>query len=42
VAAFEFFNKGRTYQENGERNEKLHGGEATESESLQYRVHCIF
>src|SRR5215831_4067903 len=36
MAAFEFFNERRSDQENGEHNEKLHGGEATESESSHY------
>src|SRR4029077_2681318 len=36
MAAFEFFNERRSDQESGEHNEKLHGGEATESESSHY------
>jgi hypothetical protein len=39
MAAFEFFNKRCRDQENDESNEELHGGEATESEALQHRVH---
>ena len=37
MATFEFFNKRGRDQENDERNEKLHGGEATEAELLQHR-----
>jgi hypothetical protein len=38
ITAFKFFNEKRRDQENGERNEKLHGGEASESERLKRRV----
>ena len=31
MAAFDFFDKGRKDEEESESNEKLHGGEATES-----------
>src|SRR5262249_43606670 len=36
MPAFEFFNERRSDQESGEHNEKLHSGEATESESSHY------
>src|SRR5262249_57661471 len=36
MAAFEFFNERRSDQESGEHNEKLHSGEATESESSHH------
>src|SRR5262245_63865800 len=36
MPSFEFFNKRRSDQQSGEHNEKLHGGEATESESSHY------
>ena len=39
MTAYEFFNERRSDQKNGERNEKLHAGEATESEVLQHRIH---
>jgi hypothetical protein len=39
MAAFDFFNKRRRDQERGEHDEKLYGGEATESQTLQHRVH---
>ena len=42
MSAFEFFNERRTGQQNGERNKKLYGGEAPESEAVQHRVHGIF
>jgi hypothetical protein len=39
MAAFKFFHKRGRDQENDESSEKLHGGEATEFEGLQHRVH---
>jgi hypothetical protein len=33
MTAFDFFDKRRKDEEQGESNEKLHGGEATESSS---------